>query len=96
MNLKPDPTYIKIISRLAKENMLTRKEIARIVEPNFPYIPPPEKLIYVLSEVDRYIDSLEKNGMIIKFRYKGSRKDYTVQITERGLSYAEKLRKGEK
>jgi DNA-binding PadR family transcriptional regulator len=90
--LKPDTTYTEIILRLAEENSLTRREIARVLEPNFPYIPRPDKLMYVLSEVDRCIDRLEKSGMAKKFRYKGKLKDYTVQITEKGLEYAERLR----
>jgi hypothetical protein len=94
--LKPNTTYIEIISKLAEKNNLTRREIAKVLEPSFPYIPRPENLMHVLSEVDRFIDALEKNGMVIKFSYKGNRKDYTVKITERGLDYAEKLRKSER
>lgn len=92
--LRLDTNYVEILLKLAEENRLNRREIARILEPNFPYLPRPDKLMCVLSEVDRCTDKLEKNGMITKFSYKG--KDYTLQITEKGLEYAQKLRKRDK
>jgi len=92
--LKPDSTYVKIILHLCEEEILTRNSMAEIVEPNFPYIPRPEKFKLVLITADKYAKNLEKNGFAIRASYKG--RDYTLRITEKGKEYTEKLRKGER
>jgi hypothetical protein len=86
---KLDTGYAEVLSKLAERSRLTRREIAEILDPHFPYLPRPEKLIYILEKADKCVENLEKFGLAIKFNYK--RKDYTIQITEKGLEHAKRL-----
>lgn len=88
-----DKTFEKIILELDKKGRLTRAEVARIVEPEFPFIPRPEKYKFALKGADTYAKILERNGMVIRANYKG--REYTLQITEKGKKCAQKLRESE-
>jgi hypothetical protein len=92
--LKPDTTFIKIILELSKEETLTRESIAKIVEPEFPYIPRPEKYKLALYGADNYAKILEKCGYAIKLSFRG--RNYTLQITEKGKEAAKRLKESEK
>ena len=92
--LKPDTTFIKIILELSKEETLTRESIAKIVEPEFPYIPRPEKYKLALYGADNYAKILEKCSYAIKLSFRG--RNYTLQITEKGKEAAKRLKESEK
>jgi hypothetical protein len=92
--LKPDDTFVRIILELSKEESLTREDIAKIIEPEFPYIPTHEKYKLVLYGADNYAKILEKCGYAIRLSYKG--RNYTLQITEKGKEAAKRLKESEK
>ncbi|MGC8812655.1 MAG: hypothetical protein ACP5O8_03685 [Candidatus Aenigmatarchaeota archaeon] len=92
--LKPDTTFIKIILQLNEEEILTRRSVAKIVEPEFPYIPRPEKFKLALRGADSYAKILERCGYAIKLSYRG--REYSLQITEKGKEAAKRLKESGK
>ncbi len=88
-----DKTFKKIVLELGKKERLTREEVARIVEPEFPFIPKCEKYKLALKGADSYAKILERIGIAIRASYKG--KEYTLQITEKGKEYIKELEREE-
>ncbi|MCS7105992.1 MAG: hypothetical protein NZ942_01615 [Candidatus Aenigmarchaeota archaeon] len=87
-----DPIFERIILKLDEKEILTRDELAKLIEPcvDFKYLTPERKREVVYREIKFYSYLLERCGYSIRFSHRG--RDYTLQITEKGKEVAKKLR----